>query len=84
MKTVGIAELKENTNEIINQVQGGEVINISSGGATIARLIPVQQSPLTEKEIEAILDDLDSLAVEISAQWPMGVSAQDAIDDARS
>ena len=83
MRTVGIRELKEHTSEILQDVQEGQIIDITSGGAAVARLVPVQPSALDDGEIEAILEDLDSLAAEISASWPQGVSAQDAIDDVR-
>jgi len=83
MKTVGIKELSEHTDELLREVQTGQAIDITNGSATIARLVPVQDSPISHEEIEAILDDLDSLAAEISLRWPQGVSAQDAIDDVR-
>jgi prevent-host-death family protein len=83
MKTVGIKELSEHTDELLREVQTGQAIDITNGSATIARLVPVQDSPISDEEIEAILDDLDNLAAEISARWPHGVSAQDAIDDVR-
>lgn len=83
MRTIGIRELKAHTSEILHEVQQGQVIHITNRGATIARLMPVGQSALSDEDIEAILDDIDSLAAEISATWPNGVSAQDAIDDVR-
>ena len=83
MRTIGVQELKEHTSEILQDVQEGQVIDITSGGSAVARLVPVQPPPLGDGEIEAILDDLDSLAAEISASWPEGLSAQDAIDDVR-
>ncbi len=84
MRTVGIRELKENTSEILRDVQEGQIIDITSEGSAVARLIPVQPPALSDGEVEAILDDLDSLAAEISARWPESVSAQDAIDDVRN
>ncbi len=83
MRTVGIQELKEHTSEILRDVQEGQVIDITSGGSAIARLVPVQSAALSDREVEVILEDLDSLAAEISARWPDSVSAQDAIDDVR-
>ena len=83
MRTVGIRELKEHTSEILRDVQEGQVIDITNEGSAIARLVPVQPSILDNGEIEAILDDLDSLAAEISTKWPADVSVQDAIDDVR-
>ena len=83
MRSVGIRELKEHTSEILREVQEGQIIDITSGGSAVARLVPVQAPTLSDREVEAILDDLDSLAAEISARWPNGVSARDAIDDVR-
>jgi len=84
MRTVGIRELKEHTSEILRDVQEGQIIDITSEGSAVARLVPVQPPALSDGEVEAILDDLDSLAAEISARWPESVSAQDAIDDVRN
>ena len=83
MRTVGAKELRDHTSEILREVQKGQVIEITSRGATIARLIPAREPALTDEDIEAILEDLDNLAAEINARWPKGVSAQDAIDDVR-
>ena len=83
MKSVGVRELREHTSEILREVQQGQVIAVTNRGATVARLVPVEQPYPSDEEIEMILDDLDSLAAEISARWPEGVSAQDAIDDVR-
>lgn len=83
MRTVGIRELKEHTSEIVQDVQEGQIIDITTGGSAVARLVPIQPPALGDGEIEAILDDLDNMAAEISARWPEGVSAQDAIDDVR-
>ncbi len=84
MRTVGIRELKEHTSEILRDVQEGQIIDITSEGSAVARLVPVQPPTLSDGEVEAILDDLDNLAAEISARWPESVSAQDAIDDVRN
>ena len=83
MRTVGVQELKEHTSEILRDVQKGQIIDITSGGSAVARLVPVQPPALSDREVEAILDDLGSLAAEISAKWPKDVSAQDAMDDVR-
>lgn len=83
MRIVGIKELSERADELVREVQTGQTIDITNGSATIARLVPVQDAHISDEEIEAILDDLDGLAAEISARWPKGVSAQDAIDDVR-
>lgn len=84
MVTVGIRELKQQTSSILRRVrEDGEIIEITYHGETIARLIPVNPSVPSKEEMSAILTDLDQLSAEISAQWPEGVSALDAINDVR-
>ncbi len=83
MRTVGVRELKQRTSEILREVQAGQVVDVTNRGTTVARLVPVRQSVLSDEEIEVILDDLDSLAAEISAKWPQGLSVEDVMDDIR-
>jgi antitoxin (DNA-binding transcriptional repressor) of toxin-antitoxin stability system len=61
----------------------GEVVEITDGGEVVARLVPVKRGQLTDEEIVRFIASLDELAEEISAEWPAGVSAQDAINDVR-
>ena len=81
MKTVGIRELKERTSAILREVQEGSIVDVTSRGEVIARLIPVQQHPVSSEELQMIVDDLDSLSAEISARWPEGLSVQEVMDD---
>ena len=83
MRTVGIRELRQHTSEILREVQAGQVIDVTNRGATIARLIPVQHTALSNYEINGMLEDIDSLAAEISARWPKGLSVQDIMNDVR-
>ena len=84
MITVGVRELKQQTSRILRRVrEDGEVIEITYHGETVARLIPVNPSVPSEEEMAAVLTDLNQLSAEISAQWPDGVSAMDAINDVR-
>ncbi len=84
MTTVGIRELKQNTSRILRRVrEGGETIEITYHGEPIARLVPISPAKPSTEEISAVLTDLDELSAEISAQWPEGVSALDAINDVR-
>jgi prevent-host-death family protein len=84
MLTVGIRELKANTSEIIRRVrERGEVVDITYHGEVVARLAPVAPRLPAPAETAAILADLDQLAAEISAAWPEGVSALDAVQDVR-
>jgi prevent-host-death family protein len=88
MKSVGIRELSDYTSELLQQVRQGETIEITDRGEVVARLVPArltlpQQEPLTDEEIDEFMTSLDALAAEISADWPEGVSAEDAINDVR-
>ncbi len=84
MRRVGVRELKQQTSSILRRVrEEGEVIEITYHGEVVARLVPVSPSPPAGEEMAAILADLEQLSAEISARWPEGVSAQEAIDDVR-
>lgn len=84
MATVGVRELKRNTSKILRRVrEGGETIEITYHGEPIARLVPISPSKPSTEEDSAVLADLEELSAEISAQWPEGVSALDAINDVR-
>ncbi len=85
MKTLGVRELKERISEILRIVQEqGEVIEVTNRGEVIARLVPAHKSPLAEELSEdEVWADLERLSSEISAHWPAGLSAVDAVHDAR-
>jgi len=84
MVTVGVRELKQQTSKILRRVrEEGETVEITYHGETVARLIPVNPPTPSTKEMAAIWVDLDQLTAEISARWPEGVSAVEAIRDVR-
>ncbi len=84
MMTIGVRELKQQTSKILRRVrEDGEVIGITYRGKTVARIVPVTPSLPSAEDMAAILADLDQLSDEISAQWPEGVSALDAVNDVR-
>jgi prevent-host-death family protein len=83
MKTVGVRELKKHLSEVLREVQDGTTVEVTSRGQVIARVVPVRRQPLDLKRVEAEIADIDRLAAEISAYWPSGVSALDAVNDAR-
>lgn len=82
MRTLGIRELKKHLSEVLRDVQAGETIEVTNRGDVIALVIPARQSR-TASEIHTSLAELDRLAAEISAEWPAGVNAQDAVNDVR-
>ncbi len=84
MLTIDVRELKQQISKILRQVrEDGEVITITHHGEAVAHLVPANPPKPTENEMAAILTDLNHLSAEISAQWPQGVSAVDAITNVR-
>ena len=84
MVTVGVRELKQQISKILRRVrEEGEIIEITYHGKIIARLIPVNPPEAATEMTPAKWVDLDQLSAEISAKWPEGVSAVDAVRDVR-
>jgi prevent-host-death family protein len=84
MPSVGVRELKEHTSEILRRVrERGEIVDVTYRGQVVARVIPVQSGPSVQNDWRAFWADWDKLSAEISAEWPEGVSAEDAINDVR-
>ena len=83
MKTMGIRELKTHLSDALRELQEtGETIEITHHGAPVARIVPIRKQS-TEQERRAIIDSLDSLAAQIGAHWPEGVTALEAVRDVR-
>jgi prevent-host-death family protein len=82
MVTVGVRELKQQASELVRMVrETGEEVQVTYHGEVVALLIPVKRS---QKNSEAkAWAQLDNLAAEIGARWPKGVSAVDAVTEAR-
>jgi len=84
MLTVGIRELKQHASELIRKVrEQGSPVQITYHGNVVAMLIPVGQAGNADEEKRAWAE-LDELAAQIGQRWPLGVSAQEAIDEDRS
>jgi prevent-host-death family protein len=81
--TIGIRELKEQISQVLRQVrEQGEEYNVTYHGQVVARLVPVSQGQPVANDLE-VWSDLDRLAAEIGAHWPMGISATDAVQEGR-
>jgi prevent-host-death family protein len=81
MVTVGVRELKQQASELIRRVrESGDEIQVTYYGMVVARLLPV--APKAE-ETGRRWDDLDRLADEIGKHWPEGVTASQAVSEAR-
>lgn len=83
MRSIGVRELKEHLSEVLREVQDGETVEVTNRGQVIARVIPVRRPKPDLQKVRAALADIDRLAAEISAHWPAGVSALDAVHDVR-
>lgn len=85
MRSVGIRELKAHASEILRDVrERGETVELTLHGRPIARLVPIQPEGENEDDWRSVWAEMDRLAEEISAHWPEGVSAADAIAEDRS
>jgi prevent-host-death family protein len=82
MKTIEVEELQASANDILREVEGGQVIEVARHGRVIAHLVPAQNR-LLDRDANGAWSDLLRLRDEISADWPEGVSALDAINDVR-
>jgi prevent-host-death family protein len=80
---VGIRELKANPGKFVRLVRDTNVpIDVTVRGEVVARIVPVYPPP-TAEEVEAAWRRHDEIAKEISAVWPKGVSAMDAVNEVR-
>jgi prevent-host-death family protein len=80
MITVGIRELKQQASELVRMVrETGEEVQVTYHGEVVALLIPVKPARNSEKAWAK----LDNLAAEIGTRWPKGVSAAEAVTEAR-
>ena len=80
---VGIRELKVNPGKYVRLVRDSNVsLDVTVRGEVVARIVPVYQRPSAD-EVEAAWRRHDEIAKEISAHWPKGVSALDAVNDVR-
>jgi prevent-host-death family protein len=82
MVTVGIRELKQQASELVRMVrETGKEVQVTYHGEVVALLIPVKRTQ--HKDEAKAWAKLDNLAAEIGARWPKGVSAADAVSEAR-
>lgn len=83
MQQVGIRELREQASQILRRVrEDGEAFEVTYHGRVVARIVPTLQVE-RELTVEEWLEGWDRLAEEISAVWPPGVSAVEAVREQR-
>jgi prevent-host-death family protein len=84
MMSIGVRELKAHISEILRRVQEeGEVVEVTNHGQVVARLVPVHYGRPVDRNENGAWTRLNELISEIGANWPEGVTAQDAINDVR-
>jgi len=84
VESVGIRELKQRTSEIVRRVrEDGKGIDITCRGQVVARIVPPESPEATRERSRRAWDRLDELAKQVSAAWPEGVSAVEAVREQR-
>jgi antitoxin (DNA-binding transcriptional repressor) of toxin-antitoxin stability system len=85
MNRLDASELIDNIDEVLRIIEEeGETFEITNHGEVIAHLVPVGvPQSTTEAAKRGVWTDLDRLADEISAHWPIDISAVDAVRDVR-
>jgi hypothetical protein len=66
---------------LLAEIQNWNCYRVS--GRVIAHLVLVVSSTRAEAKITAVLADMNQLSAEISARWPGGVMALEAVNDVR-
>lgn len=81
MELIGIRDLKAHASRIVAKVRDErQPVGITYHGRIVARIVPVD-APTTDDA--AVWAEIDQLAAEISARWPAGVTAAEAVDEGR-
>lgn len=84
MRQVGIRELKEHTSDVLRRVrEDEEPVEITNRGRVVARLVPVEKPERKRAEATAVWVDMDRLAAEVGAHWPVRLSAEEAVAEQR-
>jgi antitoxin (DNA-binding transcriptional repressor) of toxin-antitoxin stability system len=81
---ITIETLREATADILRRVrEDGETFAVVDEGRVVAQITPPEIRPPDPDALAAWWAEHDRIAAEISARWPKGVSAVDAIRDVR-
>jgi prevent-host-death family protein len=84
MRRVSSRELKSKLAEVLRQVrENQEEFVVTDRGRPIARIVPEAPPPAGSTDFEALWAEMDRVAAEIGRQWPVGVSAAQAVADDR-
>ena len=84
MEEIGIRELKQRASEILRQVrEEHESFSVTYRGKVVAKLVPAMDSSADLEVASAIWTRMDDLSREVSAHWPTGSSASEAVSEQR-
>ena len=84
MSVVMLWELREYPDELIRRVsEDGEALDVVDDGRIVVRIVPAERKGLSEEALAARMAQLDAIRAEISAGWPDGVLAAEAVADQR-
>ena len=84
MESVGVRELKERASEILRLVrEQKQEVAITYRGKVVAQIVPVEEREVRRTVSQAAWANWRRLSEEISAVWPKGVSAVEAIREQR-
>ena len=83
-REVGVKEFSEHTSKYLREVQTtNEAIIVTLRGKPVAKLSPIDDPEQKRREALAIWAEMDKLAERITASWPEGVSALEAVQEQR-
>ena len=84
MEEIGIRELKQRVSEILRQVrEEHESFSVTYRGKVVAKLVPAMDPSADQEVASAIWTRMDDLSREVSAHWPNGSSASEAVSEQR-
>jgi prevent-host-death family protein len=83
MRRIGVRALKEQASEILRHVrEDGDSFEVTYRGQVIARVVPVTE-PNPGAKLPSFWDRWQELSDAVSANWPAGVSAAEAVREDR-
>jgi prevent-host-death family protein len=83
MSTMEARELEEHIIEVLRRVEEGETIEVTRQGKVVARVVPALGGQTVDRDANGAWSELLRLRDEITADWPEGISAQEAVNDVR-
>ena len=84
MEEIGIRELKQRASEILRQVrEEHESFSVTYRRKVVAKLVPAMDPSAEQEVASAIWIRMDDLSREVSAHWPTGLSASEAVSEQR-